>query len=162
MRAKIVSLLVRLLVGIGTHGGAARFFLALMPLVGEQAKLGAARASSFLPAQFGDPPRLVSRGAGDARFNLVEEKRSCQIAIERLGALFLTFDPNPRRPMAERDAGRELVDALPAGAGGADELLVDVLLLDAEGAHALEQLFLFFGPNRKHSYRRDPSWGRRI
>lgn len=88
-----------LVVGIQPHGGAPGLLLALVALVGEQAKLGAARTASFLPAELGDSLRFFARGAGDLRCNFVQKKFSCEVPIEPLGALSLTFDPNACRPM---------------------------------------------------------------
>ena len=59
----------------------------------------------------------------------------------------------PVGPMVQHYAARNLVDVLAAGARGPDELLVDVLLANAQRLHALEQLFFFAGGDREESHR---------
>ncbi len=112
-------------------------------LVVEHARFGAPRTFSFLAPDFLDSLHFRSDGAGEFRLNFVEQNSPRQKAIERLGALLLAFNPDAGRAVHEQHAGGNLVDVLPAGARGANELLVDIALPHAESLHALGELFLF-------------------
>src|SRR5581483_800861 len=135
---------VRLVV-VAAHRNTRGFFLPLPALRFEHLFFRAARAPAFLPPDARDLLLGRRRGSFDARLDLVQQEPAREKAVERLRALLLAFDPNARRPVMEDDARRSLINFLATGARGAYELLLDVLLADAERLHALNQRFFFAG-----------------
>src|SRR5206468_304548 len=74
---------------------------------------------------------------------------SGQLPVAELAALAL--DGHPARAVAEHDAGRHLVDVLPALPARADEVLVQVLLAHPERPHARGEGVLLLGRDREHA-----------
>ncbi len=108
-----------------------------MRLVSEDALLGGAASSAFLPAQFLDALPL-GVGARAARgLDLVEEQLPGKDAVLPLLSRGLALDLNAGRPMHEHHARGDLVHVLPAVSPGAHEGLFDVTLANAERNHAL-------------------------
>ena len=123
----------------------ALFLLGLTMLVVKHAQFRAPRALSLLTPDFLDPLLLGGFDRANFRLDFIEQKPPRQKAIEPLGALLLALHPDASGPMMEHYTGLNFIDVLAAGAGGADELLVDILLADAKSQHALRKLFFFIG-----------------
>ena len=85
-----------------------------------------------------DPLRLLLRPrllAEQDRGDALAELLAGAVAVERQRARGLALHADVHRRIGERDAGRGLVDLLPARTGAADERLDEVLLADAEREH---------------------------
>ena len=121
------------------------FLLGLTMLVIKHAQFRAPRALSLLAADLRDPLLFSGFDRANFRLDLIEQNSPRQKAIDPLGSLLLALHPDTRRPMMEHYTGRNFIDVLPTGAGRADELLVYILLADAESQHALGKLFFFIG-----------------
>ena len=77
-------------------------------------------------------------------FDEFAEAFSGVVAVERLGAFFRHFDFEAGGAVEEANGGGSFVGFLSAGAGGADEGLVEVEFLDFTGFHALDEGIHFF------------------
>lgn len=108
-----------------------------MRLVSEDALLGGAAASAFLPAQFLDALPLSVGSLAPRGLDLIEEQLSGEDTVLSLLTGGLTLDLNARRPMHEHHARGDLVHVLPAVSAGAHKGLLDVALANAERNHAL-------------------------
>ena len=107
-----------------------------MRLVCEDALLGRAAATAFLPAQFLDALPL-GVGAFAARgFYLVEEQLPGEDAVLPLLSGSLALDLYAGGPVQQHDAGGDLVHVLPAVAARAHEAFLNVALAHAERGHA--------------------------
>jgi hypothetical protein len=79
---------------------------------------------------------------GAEGFNPVAQLGPGDLAVLRLGTLTLATDLDSGGKMPQDDGGAGFVDLLPARAAAADEILTQILLVDAEAAHAvLEAVF---------------------
>ena len=79
---------------------------------------------------------------GAEGFNPVAQLGPGDLAVLRLGPFALAADLDPGRQMPQDDRGAGFVDFLAARAAAADEILTQILLADAEAAHAvLEAVF---------------------
>src|SRR5437667_1829688 len=132
---------------------AQRLLRALRPLRREQLLLRAPRAPPLLAAD----ARPLRRGglghAARARLELVEQLAAGEEAVEGLRALALALDDHAARPVAQHDAGRHLVDVLPALPARAHEVLLQVLLAHAERPHAGGEGLLLLGRDGEHAGR---------
>src|SRR5437867_3837598 len=90
------------------------------------------------------------RHAALPRLELLEEEPAREKAVEGLGALALAADSEAGRKVPQHDAGRHLVDVLPATPTRADEMLLEVLLAHAEPAHGLFERARFLRRDREH------------
>jgi hypothetical protein len=142
--------------------------LALRVLGCEQLLLRPPRA----PALLAPDPCVLGRGrfddAAHPRFELVEQLAPGEKTVEGLRALALALHDQAARPVAEHDAGRHLVDVLPALAARAHEVLVQVALAHAERLHARRERALLLGRHGEHARRLSirpptppPRWGPR-
>ena len=122
---------------IGAHGGAQLFLFRLTTLLIEHAHFRAMGSFSLLAPNLGNFLFFRTCRAAKFGFDLIEQEAACQKTIETLGSFLLALDANPGRAVMEHHAGRDLVDVLAAGAGRADELLVDILLAHADREQAL-------------------------
>src|SRR5437867_494775 len=119
-------------------------------LGGEHLLLGAPRPPPLLPPDARPLACGRLRHPALPRLELLEEEPAREEAVEGLGALALAADDEAGRPVAEHDAGRHLVDVLPATPARADELLVEVLLAHAEPAHRLLECARLLRRDGKH------------
>src|SRR5206468_7902849 len=132
---------------------AQRLLRAQRPLRREQLLLRAPRAPPLLAA---DARPLGRGGLGHAahpRLELVEQLAAGEEAVEGLRALALALDDHAARPVAQHDAGRHLVDVLPALPARAHEVLLQVLLAHAERPHARGEGVLLLGRDGEHAGR---------
>ena len=120
------------------------FLFRLVALVGEQFKLGAPRAFSFLAADLRNLLLCGGAGSCELRFDFIQQDSSSQKTIESLRALSLALHPNARGPMVEHNTGGNLVDFLAAGSRRTNKLFLDILLPNTQGLHVLKEEFLFF------------------
>src|SRR5437016_2045015 len=132
---------------------ARRLLLTERPLRREQLLLRAPRAPPLLAAD----ARPLRRGglghAARARLELVEQLAAGEEAVEGLRALALALDDHAARPVAQHDAGRYLVDVLPALPARAHEVLLQVRLAHAEHPHARGEGLLLLGRDGEHAGR---------
>src|SRR5438445_690305 len=132
---------------------ARRLLLTERPLRREQLLLRAPRAPPLLAAD----ARPLRRGglghAARARLELVEQLAAGEEAVEGLRALALALDDHAARPVAQHDAGRHLVDVLPALPARAHEVLLQVRLAHAEHPHARGEGLLLLGRDGEHAGR---------
>src|SRR5438445_659455 len=132
---------------------ARRLLLTERPLRREQLLLRAPRAPPLLAAD----ARPLRRGglghAARARLELVEQLAAGEEAVEGLRALALALDDHAARPVAQHDAGRHLVDVLPALPARAHEVLLQVRLAHAERPHAGGEGVLLLGRDGEHAGR---------
>src|SRR5207249_8595541 len=119
-------------------------------LGGEHLLLGAPRPAPFLAPDARPLARGRLRHPALPRLELLEEEPAREEAVEGLGALALAADDEAGRPVAKHDAGRHLVDVLPAAPARADELLLEVLLAHAEPAHRLLECARLLRRDGKH------------
>ena len=101
-------------------------------LVGEDPSLGGGTAAAFLtsaafPFRPGGIPGDLLLG-----LDLVEEPVEGELAVPALVSRFLTLHGNSGRAVDQQNAGRDLVDVLPAVASRTDKCLLEVLLPDSE------------------------------
>src|SRR3989338_2196921 len=68
-------------------------------------------------------------------FDPLQDNPARLMPVKPLRALFLTFDLDAGRYMAQNNARRCLVDILPAGSGGAHEHFPEILLINAQLMH---------------------------
>src|SRR2546422_464691 len=132
---------------------AQRLLRAQRPLRREQLLLRATRAPPLLAA---DARPLGRGGLGHAarpRLELVEQLAAGEEAVEGLRALALALDDHAARPVAQHDAGRHLVDVLPALPARAHEVLLQVRLAHAEHPHARGEGLLLLGRDGEHAGR---------
>ena len=129
---------------VRAHGGSERFLFRLVALIGEQLQLGASRALSFLAADPGD--LLLFRGTSslELRLDFIQQNSSSQKTIECLRALSLALHPNARGPMVQYNTSGNFVDVLTTGSRRPNKVFLDVLLLDTQGPHPLQEELLFF------------------
>ena len=116
-----------------------------MMLVLQHPFLGPSRAAAFLAADLLYLLLLRASLAQQFVLDLIGQKTAGQKAVHDLGTLLLALDLDASGAVFQVDAGGGLVDVLAAVAARADEVLLDVALLDAQGAHAVFQSFLFEG-----------------
>src|SRR3989338_10460729 len=95
---------------------AAELFLAGVELFGgEHLVLGALGAPVLLTADLGDALGFGAGGAQPLRFQPTEEDAARKKPVQGLRALLLTAHLEAARAVAQDNAGRDLVDVLPAG-----------------------------------------------
>ena len=118
----------------------------------EHPRLRAAGAFAFLAPDFFGGGALGGNEPVLLRLNLVEKHLTGVVAVESLLARFLAFHLHPGRPVEQHHAGGDFVDVLAAMAARADKAFFDVRLAYLERGHALRQLMLFLGADRKHAH----------
>src|SRR5437867_1433734 len=115
-----------------------------------------ARARGIVTLATGPAGPLRRGGLGHAaraRLELVEQLAAGEEAVEGLRALALALDDHAARPVAQHDAGRHLVDVLPALPARAHEVLLQVRLAHAEHPHARGEGLLLLGRDGEHAGR---------
>src|SRR2546427_399658 len=115
----------------GTYGKAACPIAAARATTSRAGKVRTTTAATGWSPVYATWAPAIRRSGGRGSAGSTVAPSSC------LGALALGADDEAGRPVAEHDAGRPLVDVLPAAPARADELLLEVLLAYAEPAHRL-------------------------
>lgn len=108
-----------------------------MPFIIQHFVFGTAGTAAFLAADFFGELLCGGLLSQDLLLNLFYEEAPREKTVHRLRAVFLTLNGNSCGAMHQLNAGGGFVDVLTAFAAGAHETLIEIVLKDPQGLHAI-------------------------
>lgn len=143
----------RLLLIVRRDSSAQPLFLALLGLGIQHPGLGAAGASALLAAYFFDGLLFGALFTQHLFLDSLTEFAARPVAVIGLRTGLLAADFDAAGPVDQLHTGRGLVNLLPALAGTADKMFIEILLENSERFHTCFKLFLLLRCNHDKSLR---------